>query len=117
MQRAMEEMDRRRLVQTTYNANNGITPRGIEKSVSDIMEGAYSSSASAVRPLSKTAEKTAEYERMTTAQLSATVKTLEEDMYKHARDLEFEEAAVMRDQIEEIKSRYLEMPMHRMNER
>ena len=54
---------------------------------------------------------------MTTAQLSATVKTLEEDMYKHARDLEFEEAAVMRDQIEEIKSRYLEMPMHRMKER
>mgnify|MGYP001392610062 CR=1 FL=1 len=117
MQRAMEEMDRRRLVQTTYNANNGITPRGIEKSVSDIMEGAYSSSVGAVRAVAKTAEKASEYERMTAAQLSAAVKSLEEDMYKHARDLEFEEAAVMRDQIEEIKSRHLEIPMHRINER
>ena len=117
MQRAMEEMDRRRLVQTTYNANNGITPRGIKKSVSDIMEGAYSSSVGAVRAVAKTAEKASEYERMTAAQLSAAVKSLEEDMYKHARDLEFEEAAVMRDQIEEIKSRHLEIPMHRINER
>ncbi len=115
MQRAMDEMDRRRLVQTAYNADNGITPRGIEKSVSDIMEGAYSSSASAARPLSKAAGRASEYERMTTGQLSATVKTLEENMYKHARDLEFEEAAVMRDEIEEIKSRYLEIPMHRIN--
>lgn len=115
MQRAMDEMDRRRRVQVAYNAANGITPKGIEKSVSDVMEGAYSTGPGVARQLRKVAEKTREYAHLSTPELIATVKTMEESMYQHARDLEFEEAAVIRDQIEDIKARYLEIPKHNLN--
>ncbi len=115
MQRAMDEMDRRRQVQIAYNLAHGITPKGIHKSVSDIMEGAYSTGPGVARQLRKVAEKTREYAHLSTSELIATVKSMEEKMYEHARDLEFEEAAVIRDQIEDIKARYLEIPKHSLN--
>ena len=114
MQRAMDEMDRRRAVQLTYNATHSITPAGIKKSVSDIMEGAYSSGSGTARQLRKVAEKTREYAHLSSDQLISTVKVMEEKMYNHARDLEFEEAAVIRDQIEDIRARYLDMPTRRV---
>lgn len=115
MQRAMDEMDRRRAVQLAYNTTHGITPKGIEKPVSDVMEGAYSSGPGVARQLRKVAEKTREYAHLSTKQLIDTVKTMEDTMYKHARDLEFEAAAVIRDQVEDIRARYLEIPKHNTN--
>jgi len=115
MQRAMDEMDRRRTVQVAYNTTHGITPKGIEKTISDVMEGAYSTGPGVARQLRKVAQKTREYAHLSTQELTATVKTMEQKMYTHARDLEFEEAAMMRDQIEEIRARYLEIPQHNIN--
>jgi excinuclease ABC subunit B len=115
MQRAMDEMDRRRVVQIAFNKEHGITPTGITKAVPDIMEGAYSSGPGKARQLRKVAEKTREYEHLTGEQLASEVKKMENKMYQHARDLEFEEAAMMRDQVEEIKARFLDIPSHLAN--
>jgi len=109
MQRAMDEMERRRVVQIRYNEVHGITPRGIHKAVPDIMEGARASNAK-VRSLRKGADTMRQYAHLTVEQVSAEVKRMEEKMYGHARDLEFEEAALIRDQIEDVKARYLEIP-------
>ncbi len=112
MERALEEMERRRAVQVTFNEVHGITPIGIQKAVPDIMEGAYSSNTGKVRPTRSVAEKNRQYAYLSTSELMDEVKRMEEQMYDHARDLEFEQAAVIRDQIEDIKARYLAMPSH-----
>jgi excinuclease ABC subunit B len=113
MQRAMDEMERRRKLQIAFNLEHNITPTGIRKSVPDIMEGAYASGAGKVRILRKVAEQYREYFNFSSDQLMAEVKKLEDKMYAHARDLEFEEAAQLRDQIDEIKARFLDMPKHK----
>ena len=109
MQRALDEMARRRTVQVAYNEQHGITPRGIEKAVSDIMEGAYSAGAGKTRGARRVAESAPEYGGLSVAQLGGKIKKLEQDMHARARNLEFEEAARIRDEISFIKSRYLEM--------
>jgi excinuclease ABC subunit B len=111
IRRALEEMERRRVVQLAFNAAHGITPRGISKAVTDIMEGAYSVPGSARKGSArKVADAAASYGRMTSEQLIARIKKLENDMYARARDLEFEEAARIRDEIHAIKTNLLEMP-------
>ena len=112
MQRAMEEMERRREVQLAYNEAHGITPSGIQKAVSDVMEGAYSSNVGKVRPLGKARAKMREYAHLSSDELMSELKLMEEKMYDHARDLEFEQAALIRDQIEDVKATYLDMPKH-----
>ena len=109
MQRALDEMARRRTVQVAYNELHGIIPRGIEKSVSDIMEGAYGSGAGKARGPRRMAESAPEYGGLSVEQLGGKIKKLEQDMHARARNLEFEEAARVRDEIAFIKSRYLEM--------
>jgi excinuclease ABC subunit B len=109
MQRALDEMARRRTVQVAYNEHHGIIPRGIEKSVSDIMEGAYASGAGKARGPRRMAESAPEYGGLSVEQLGGKIKKLEQDMHARARNLEFEEAARVRDEIAFIKSRYLEM--------
>ncbi|MSR15964.1 MAG: excinuclease ABC subunit UvrB [Gammaproteobacteria bacterium] len=111
IRRALEEMERRRVVQLAFNTVHGITPRGISKAVTDIMEGAYSAPGSARKGSArKVAEAVANYSRMSSEQLLARIKKLENDMYVRARDLEFEEAARIRDEIHLIKANLLEMP-------
>src|SRR5690242_3606127 len=103
MQRAMDEMDRRRTKQTDYNKAHGISPQGIQKAVADIMEGAraYPSGTKGVLP--KAAEERARYEAMTPEKRLKLIKQLEQQMQKHARDLEFEEAAKLRDRIRQLQ--------------
>jgi len=115
MERAMGEMDRRRAVQVAYNTEHGIVPAGIQKAVADIMEGAYASSQAKVRLHRKGADRTREFAHLSTDQLISEVKVMEEKMYDHARDLEFEQAAMIRDQIEDVKARYLDMPKHNVS--
>ncbi len=112
MQRALDEMERRRTVQLAFNKEHGITPAGIQKSVPDVMEGAYATGPGKVRILRKVAEEFREYRDLTSDQVMAEVKKLEDKMYAHARDLEFEQAAEIRDQVEDIKARFLDMPTH-----
>ena len=112
MRRALDETERRRTKQQTYNQTHGITPRGIEKAVADIMEGAYSHPGAPLPAMqyAKVAEETAAYARETPALLMKKIKQLEQAMYRHARDLEFEEAAKLRDEIQRIRQFGLGMP-------
>lgn len=110
MQRALDEMARRRATQLAYNAKHGITPKGIKKAVADVMEGAYAApGAGRSRTARQAAEQVADYGGLSTEQLATRIRKLEQDMRARARNLEFEEAARIRDEIAFIKSRYLEM--------
>lgn len=112
MQRAIEEMDRRRDRQLEFNKEHNITPKGINKAVTDIMEGGYSA-RSASRRWAKVAEHSDEYRGMAPGVLMKLIKQLEEQMYNHARDLEFEEAAKCRDEIKRIQNTGLGIPEQR----
>ena len=108
MQRALDETDRRRNKQLEFNALHGITPRGIIKGVADIMEGARSAAPQPTgrRRGKERAEPTLAGGSVTAVDPAAIVrqiKALETRMFAKARDLEFEEAAALRDQIEKLK--------------
>ena len=111
MQRAMDETERRRTKQEAHNKKHGLEPRGIKKSVTDIMEGAYAGQGKSKRGKKKVAEGLASYDISTEAPAVANIakelKRLEEKMYRHARDLEFEEAAQTRDQINKLREQML----------
>ena len=103
MKRALDETDRRRQKQLAYNQTHGIIPKGVERKVADIMEGAYPGAPAPARQYAKVAEEVAEYVTMPADKLQKKIKQLEQQMYKHAQDLEFEEAARVRDQIKKIQ--------------
>jgi excinuclease ABC subunit B len=112
MRRAIDETNRRRKKQLEFNAEHGITPRGIQKGVSDIMEGAR---FEAGRPESRRRagqpgkaggvdlEETLSAAEMRPELIVRRIKKLETEMYKRARNLEFEAAAKLRDQIERLR--------------
>jgi len=102
MARAMDETERRRDRQLAHNKAHGITPRSISKTITDIMEGARGSTASA-QGFAQVAEELVQYGRMSPVQLAKEVARLEQAMYAHARNLEFEEAARLRDRIHHIQ--------------
>ncbi|HEY9050004.1 MAG TPA: excinuclease ABC subunit UvrB [Gammaproteobacteria bacterium] len=101
MQRAIEETDRRRRKQQLHNKQHGITPKGIQKAITDIMEAGYEQRYQ--QKYLKVAEHAAEYAHMKPEQASHEMDKLEKRMYEHARNLEFEEAAALRDKIDELK--------------
>jgi len=103
MQRAIEETERRRTKQMEYNRLHGITPQTIQKAVADIMEGAYGSAGGSPRKFAQVAEEAMQYAGMKPEELAKKIKELEQQMFKHAQDLEFEEAARLRDQIHRIQ--------------
>jgi len=107
MQRAMDETQRRRAKQLAYNTAHGITPRTIEKRVADIMEGAYAGGPLGSRTYARVAEQEIAYAALTPQQMARKLKELEKQMYDHARNLEFEEAARVRDQIRELQGKGL----------
>ena len=113
MQRAIEETDRRRQKQIQFNREHNITPKGISKIVTDIMDGAYAGGRGTKRKWDKVAEETNQYRGIAPEVLIKKVKQLEEQMYKHARDLEFEEAAKIRDEINRIQVSGLGIPEKR----
>lgn len=103
MQRAIDETARRRTRQELFNQNNNITPTGILKSVTDIMVGARSGRSSPQRSFDKVAEQAGDYSTLTPELVTKKIRQLEEQMYHHARDLEFEEAARIRDEIKRLR--------------
>ena len=109
MRRAIDETDRRREKQQAYNQAHGITPRSIEKAVTDVMEGAVAREHAGVREFARVAEEIARYGRLSPEQLTREVGKLERQMYEHARNLEFEEAARLRDEIRRMEERNLGM--------
>ncbi|MCU0767342.1 MAG: excinuclease ABC subunit UvrB [Gammaproteobacteria bacterium] len=107
MRRAMDETDRRRAKQVAYNAAHGITPRTVEKRVADIMEGAYAGAPLPARQYAKVAEQEAAWAALNPQQMARKLKELEKQMIEHARNLEFEEAARVRDRIRELQGKGL----------
>jgi excinuclease ABC subunit B len=103
MRRAIEETERRRAKQTTFNAQHGIVPIGVSKRIKDIIDGVYD--VEDVRETLKAAEEQARYEAMSEKQLGREIKRLEKQMLTHARNLEFEEAAQARDRLAELRRR------------
>ena len=107
MQRAIDETYRRREKQLAHNRENRITPIGINKSITDVMDiGHGDSKGTRLRKFGKVAESKTGYEKLTARQLNAKLKKLESDMFEHARNLEFEEAARLRDEITTFKEHY-----------
>jgi excinuclease ABC subunit B len=107
MQRAMDETDRRRVKQEAFNRDNDITPVGIVKRVTDVMDVGYGSNFNQRQSHSdKVAEATKEYSGLNAKQLNKALKKLENTMYEHAQNLEFEDAAKTRDKIALVKEQY-----------
>ena len=108
MERAIGETERRRDKQIAFNLANGITPKGVTKSVADILEGAVvPGSRSNKRKKLKAAEDAAEYnanQLRSPSEISKRIRQLEEKMYHHSRDLEFEAAASVRDEIQTLRA-------------
>jgi len=104
MQRAMEESDRRRQIQLEYNATHDITPTSIQKDIEDILGSVYEADYVTVPTI---AEEEAQY--LTPERLREMVKDLEKKMKQAARKLEFEEAALLRDEIRALEQKELEI--------
>ncbi len=110
MQRAIAETERRRAKQTAYNAAHGIEPRTVRKEVRDILEGARPE----VRPRGRrrVAEPSPAYAAIDADKAAIQLRRLEKRMREHARNLEFEEAARLRDEIQALRERGLGLPPH-----
>ncbi|HUD41981.1 MAG TPA: excinuclease ABC subunit UvrB [Dokdonella sp.] len=106
MQAAIDETDRRRQKQVEYNEAHGIVPKSVARPITDVLEGAHeegSAKPGGKGKARRVAEPEADYRALDPAQAAARIKALEQQMYQHARDLEFEDAARVRDQIRRLK--------------
>jgi len=99
IRRALEETERRRNKQLGYNRQHAITPKGIVKRIKDLIDGVYDAAHL------QAAQEEARYEAMSEKQIAREIKALEKKMLEHARNLEFEEAAKMRDRLAELKKK------------
>jgi excinuclease ABC subunit B len=105
MQRAIDETGRRREIQKKFNALHNITPMQIDKPITDIMDvGGGDGASDGKIKLRKVAEKTKTYQSMSAVQVMAKIAELEKQMFVLARDLEFEKAASLRDEIEQLRT-------------
>ena len=101
MQRAVGETERRRARQSAFNAEHGIVPRGVSKQIRELIDGVYDPQQA--RQELKAAEQQALYEPMSEKSVAREIKRLEKAMLDHARNLEFEKAAQVRDQLAILK--------------
>ena len=108
MKTAIEETERRRAKQIEYNLERGITPQGLNKKVSDILEDSpYAAKSTRPGNSRKAAENHVEYastKSMSPAEMASQIKKLEKQMYKAAKELDFETAAQLRDQLKTMKT-------------
>lgn len=105
MQQAIDETERRRDKQTRFNTERHIVPKTICKSVSDILQLPVPGSGLGFtgKALNKVAESQASYQALTPKQMGKKLKQMEDAMYQHAKNLEFEQAAKMRDEIKRLQ--------------
>jgi excinuclease ABC subunit B len=108
MRRAIDETERRRNKQIAFNTANGITPVGISKQIKELIDGVYSPQEA--REELHAAQDQAKYEAMSEKQVSKEIKRLEKLMIDHAKNLEFEKAAQVRDQLHVLKTQLFGAP-------
>ena len=101
MRRAIGETERRRVKQIAFNAANGIIPKGVVKQVRDLIDGIYDVEAAKTERIA--VMEAARYEAMDERDVSKEIRRLEKQMLEHARNLEFEAAAKVRDQLGRVK--------------
>ena len=109
MRRAMDETERRRNKQLLHNEQHGITPQGVQKRIKDIIDGAYD--VDAERKTLKAAQNEAKYLAMSQKDVSREIKRLEKEMLQAARNLEFERAAELRDQLKKLRESVFISPL------
>src|SRR5690606_26530891 len=106
MKKAIGETERRRAKQIAHNLEKGITPRSIVKQVRDLIDGVYSEKAGQeAHRLEQASARQAELDEMSEKDIAREIKRLEKRMLEHARNLEFEQAARVRDQLAQLKDR------------
>jgi excinuclease ABC subunit B len=111
MKRAMDETQRRRDKQIAYNVEHGITPKSINKKIKDLIDGVYSTKAGLeMERLENDAMNRAKVEDMSEKDIGREIKRLEKLMMQHAKDLEFEKAARVRDQLHMLKEQAFGAP-------
>ncbi|MFM4937408.1 excinuclease ABC subunit UvrB [Aeromonas veronii] len=109
MKVAIEETERRRALQHAHNLKHGITPKGLNKSIGDVMDmGGSRTAGKPGKGMRKAAEPQGEYHVRSASEIAKEIKRMEEQMFQHARDLEFEQAAALRDQIQQLRSELIE---------
>ena len=113
MTRALDETNRRRARQITHNELQGITPRSVVKQVRDLIDGAVSSKTA--KDDLQRAQAAAEVETMSEKDLGKRIKLLEKSMLEHARNLEFEKAARVRDQLALLREQAFGAAGHDLN--
>jgi excinuclease ABC subunit B len=101
MKRAIDETERRRKKQMEFNAANGITPTGVQKKIKDIIDGVYD--AEEEKKKGRNAKAKQDFEAMDEKTQQKTLKSLEKAMFDAAKNLEFEKAAELRDQLTKLK--------------
>ncbi len=107
MRKAIDETERRRAKQTQFNLDNGITPQAIVKQVKDLIDGVYSEkSGKEAERLERADAQRVRVEEMSEKDVAREIKRLEKQMLEHARSLEFEQAARVRDQLAQLKARF-----------
>jgi excinuclease ABC subunit B len=109
MRRAIEETDRRRIKQVAYNFAHGITPQGVQKRIKDIIESMYEPDVA--REQLKAAQEQAKYLAMSEKDVSKEIKRLEKEMLQAAKNLEFEKATELRDQLKKLRESVLISPL------
>ncbi|GKX50388.1 excinuclease ABC subunit UvrB [Budvicia aquatica] len=110
MAKAIDETERRRARQIAYNEQHGIIPQGLNKSVEDILElgqGLGTLKHAKGRGKKKAAESTTDYTAFTPQALDKRIRELESKMYVHAQNLEFEEAASLRDELQQLRAQFI----------
>ena len=110
MERAIGETERRRLKQLAHNEAHGITPTGVIKRIKDIIDGVYDHEEA--QSQRKAAQQGAVYALMNEKELTREVKRLEKDMLSAAKNLEFEQAAQLRDQLNTLKKQLFGIVEH-----
>ncbi|KQN70275.1 excinuclease ABC subunit B [Duganella sp. Leaf61] len=108
MERAIGETERRRAKQIAFNTANGIVPRGVQKKIKDMIDGVFSPSEA--KEELAVAQESAKYESMSEKQIAKEIKRLEKAMVDHAKNLEFEKAAQVRDQLHGLKKQLFGAP-------
>jgi excinuclease ABC subunit B len=110
MRKAIDETDQRRHKQTAYNTEHGIVPKGVSKRIKDIIDGVYDAGAAQKELVAS--QSRAKYEAMSEKELAKEIKRLEKDMMNAAKNLEFEKAAEIRDNMHTLKQQLFGVDGH-----